>query len=48
MNVDQLREHAYSLSERFAWLGIGQDIAVMTASELEAVLRLLRRLSEGG
>lgn len=45
--LEQLREHAYSLSERFSWLGMGPDIPTMTLIELEAALRLLTRLNEG-
>lgn len=45
MMADMLRERVYSLSLRFSWLGIGADIAAMTLSELEAVLRFLRRVA---
>ena len=43
---EELREFVYLISERYAWLGIGPDIASMTTSELEGVYRFLLRVSD--
>lgn len=46
MSYHQLLNRAYALASRFPELGITPDIAVMTATELEAVINLLSRLVE--
>jgi hypothetical protein len=43
-DYERLLARAYSLSERFSWLGITPDLPGMTMTELEAVCRLLVRI----
>lgn len=44
---EALLERAYSLSERFPWLGIGPDLAAPSIAELWAICRFLSRLADG-